>query len=114
MFIHHNLLRVVRKRSQLTQHDLAFVLSLSDYSNVSRWEAGMRTPNVEVMLTYHLLFQVPVEELFFRQRKEICKAILPRLEERVAYLKSSKSDSKLEARISYLLAAAERLSAIAS
>ncbi|MBS1595578.1 MAG: helix-turn-helix transcriptional regulator [Bacteroidetes bacterium] len=114
MFIHHNLLRVVRKRSQLTQHDLASILQLSDYSNVSRWEAGMRTPNVEVLLTYHLLFQVPVEELFFRQRAEICRVILPRLSARIDHLKTLTMDPKLNGRISYLASAAERLAAILS
>lgn len=114
MLIHHNLLRVFRKRSQLTQHDLASVLKLSDYSNVSRWEAGMRTPNVEVLLTYHLLFEVPAEELFFRQREQIRDAMLPRIRERVDYLSTLPADPKTSSRINFLLSAYDRLSGTAS
>lgn len=109
MNIQHNFLRVFRKRTQLTQLDVASVLKTSDYANVSRWENGIKKPAVEVLLSYHLLFGVPVEQLFERQKEEIRTAIVPRIHERVAYLKTLPDDLKTQSRINYLAGTAARL-----
>lgn len=110
MLIQHNLLRLVRKRSYLTQVDIASILSISDYANVSRWEAGLRLPNVEALLTYHLLFDVPIESLFERYKEELLPKLAGRISDRAEYLKGLPSDEKLEKRIAFLGAAAGRLS----
>ncbi len=67
-----NYLRVYRKRSELIQDDIAFILDLPDYSNISRYEKGQRTPTLELLLTYHHLFDVPIES-FFEQESDIVK-----------------------------------------
>ncbi|MCC6816190.1 MAG: helix-turn-helix transcriptional regulator [Saprospiraceae bacterium] len=70
-----NYLRVYRKRSGLIQEDIAYLLNLPDYSNISRYEKGQRSPNTELLLTYHHLFDVPVES-FYEQESEIVKVNL--------------------------------------
>lgn len=45
------LARLVRRRANLTQGDIAALLGV-DRSAVSRWEAGERTPRVEVLARY--------------------------------------------------------------
>lgn len=111
MLIQQNFLRIVRKRSQLTQIDIAAILKISDWSNVSRWEQGHRTPNVVVLLLYHLLFDIPIESLFDRQKNELKQIIVPRIEERIHYLSTFESDSKVQSRINYLGSVLARLTA---
>lgn len=102
MLIQHNFLRIVRKRTQLTQVDIASILRISDFANVSRWEQGLRTPNIEILLGYHLLFDTPIEQLFDRQRYELKRIIIPRIEERIRHLKSMPEDPKVLNRIGFL------------
>jgi transcriptional regulator with XRE-family HTH domain len=109
MLIQHNYMRTVRKRSLLTQTDIAFILKLSDYSNVSRWEAGLHKPSIEALLVYHLLFETPVESLFERQRTELVRTIIERIKERIDYLRSLESDPKIHSRITYLASVVTRL-----
>jgi transcriptional regulator with XRE-family HTH domain len=109
MLIQHNFLRIVRKRTQLTQVDIASILKISDFANVSRWEHGHNKPNVEVLLVYHLLFATPIETLFDRQRNELQPIIIPRIRERISHLKSLASDLKVQSRIDFLESVLTRL-----
>ena len=111
MLIQQNFLRLVRKRTQLTQVDIAAILRISDYANVSRWEQGQKTPNVEVLLVYHLLFNVPVESLFERQKEQLKPIILPRIRERISELRALPPDPKVEGRIRYLESVLGRITA---
>lgn len=110
MIIHHNYLRVYRKKSRLTQGDLAYVLDLGDYSNVSRWEHGQRQPNIETLLTYHLLFNLPIEMLFERQKNEMVGRVAQRTLELAQSLESDPDAEK--ARAEFLKGAHARLSAL--
>jgi transcriptional regulator with XRE-family HTH domain len=109
MLIQHNFLRIVRKRTQLTQVDIASILKVSDFANVSRWEQGHKTPNVEMLLAYHLIFGVPIESLFERQKHELKEVIVPRIRERISYLKTLNADPKMDSRIRFLSSVVERL-----
>lgn len=77
-----NYLRAYRKRSSLTQADIAFLMKLPDYSNISRYEKGQREPNVEFLLVYHLLFNTSVES-FFEPQSGI---MLPGLQKQIEIL----------------------------
>jgi transcriptional regulator with XRE-family HTH domain len=111
MFIQPNYLRVVRKKTQLTQIDIAALLKISDFANVSRWEQGLKMPNVDALLVYHLLFDVPIESLFDKQKSELKKVLASRIEERIGYLRKLPGDPKLESRIGFLSSALTRLAA---
>jgi transcriptional regulator with XRE-family HTH domain len=111
MLIQQNFLRIVRKRTQLTQVDIASILKISDFANVSRWEHGRNKPNVEVLLVYHLLFATPIETLFERQKHELKPVIIPRIRERISHLKSLESDLKVQSRIGFLESVLTRLTA---
>ena len=58
MTILQNNLRLYRKQSHLTQSDIAYIMALADYLNISHWELGNKTPNVDILLMYHLLFDI--------------------------------------------------------
>ncbi len=85
-----NYLRVYRKRSGLIQEDIAYLLNLPDYSNISRYEKGQRAPNTELLLTYHHLFDVPVES-FYEQESEIVRLnLIQRIRALISELKEEK------------------------
>jgi transcriptional regulator with XRE-family HTH domain len=111
MLIPHNFLRVVRKRTQLTQIDIASILRLPDIANVSRWEQGLKRPGVEVLLAYHLLFNVPIEALFERQKHELRQILIPRVHDRIAHLKTLGNDPKVTSRMAFLASVSDRLTA---
>lgn len=102
MHIKHNYLRWHRRKSSLTQEDLIFILGAKDKSVVSRWEQGDRKPDVYTLLSYHLLFGIPIETMFERQRQALAKGISDRIRERMEYLKRSRPDGIALKRIAFL------------
>jgi transcriptional regulator with XRE-family HTH domain len=111
MHIQHNYLKLVRKRSSLTQSDIAALLNLSDYSNICRWERGHHSPNMDALMLYHLLFDVPIETLFDRQKSEYRATILERIRAYLLRLKALDPDPKLIRRMGYLESTLTRLTA---
>ncbi|WP_414692204.1 helix-turn-helix domain-containing protein [Olleya sp. UBA1516] len=60
------LLSHYRKDANLPLHDVAFLLGI-DKGNLSKVERGMRQANPNIYLLYHMLFGVPLNELFAEQ-----------------------------------------------
>lgn len=109
MHIQQNSLRLVRKRTKLTQIDMASILKTPDFANISRWEQGLKTPSLDILIGYHLLFNIPIESLFERQKNTPRKTLIPRIEERIKYLKMLEPDLKIQGRIDCLIAILKRL-----
>jgi transcriptional regulator with XRE-family HTH domain len=86
-------------------------MALADYSNISHWELGNKTPNAEILLMYHLLFDIPIESFFERQKQELKETIRERVKQLVEQLKCGPTDAKLAKRIAFLESAFNRLSA---
>jgi transcriptional regulator with XRE-family HTH domain len=65
-----NYLRTHRKRSGLTQREVAFLLGFENGNQVSRYEKRLRLPPLETALACEAIFGVPIAELFagIRQR----------------------------------------------
>jgi transcriptional regulator with XRE-family HTH domain len=59
-----NYLRMHRKRSGLTQRDVAFLLGCENGAQVSRYEKRKRVPPLQTALACEAVFGVPVSELF--------------------------------------------------
>jgi transcriptional regulator with XRE-family HTH domain len=91
------------------QTDVAFVMQLSDYANVSRWERGERIPDIEKLLMYELLFNVPISELFDRQKSEVAQAMAKRIGSLLSELKTPYPTSIVADRIAYLDSVLTRL-----
>lgn len=60
----HNYLRAHRKRTGLTQDELALLLGCKDGTKVSRYERLCRAPNLETAFACQAIFSVPAHELF--------------------------------------------------
>lgn len=112
MLIQHNYLSLTRKKSFLTQSDIAFVMKLPDYANVSRWENGQREPSLEALLLFELLFDTPIAVLFERLKCELVPILAERIMTRIQQLKESPSDSTTPKRIDYLHVAFTRLASL--
>jgi transcriptional regulator with XRE-family HTH domain len=59
-----NYLRTYRKRSGLSQDEVAFLLGCQNGTKVSRYERFSRKPNLETLLAYEMVFGAPARELF--------------------------------------------------
>src|SRR6266566_9083033 len=59
-----NYIRRHRKRSCLTQEDVAFLLGSKSSASVSRHERFKQTPDLQTLLAYEILFRTPVRNLF--------------------------------------------------
>src|SRR5947199_10723983 len=59
-----NYLRTYRRRSFLSQDEVAFLLGAKTGTRVTRHEGSNRTPKMETALGYEVLFGVPLRELF--------------------------------------------------
>lgn len=73
-----NYLRTYRKRSYLSQDEVAFLLGSKNGSKVSRYENFSRMPSPETILAYELVFGVPANELFAGVFQKVEKEVLRR------------------------------------
>ena len=73
-----NYLRTYRKRSGLSQDEVAFLLGCQSGTKVSRYERFNRKPALETALACRVVFGAPVEELFAGVYQKVEKKILNR------------------------------------
>ena len=73
-----NYVWIYRKRSGLTQDEVAFLLGCESGTKVSRYERYTRKPNLETLFGYELLLGAPGRELFAGTFEKIGKKILRR------------------------------------
>ncbi len=59
-----NYLRAFRKRSYLSQDEVAYLLGCKNGSKISRYERFSREPNFRTALAYAALFNRPLPDLF--------------------------------------------------
>lgn len=97
-----NLLRTYRKKTELSIEDVSQLLNMQDSSTLSRCERGCRKPNLEIIFTYHLLFEVSIEKLFENEMKFIYRKIGKNIDPLIEELSKQNLTRKVEARISFL------------
>jgi DNA-binding XRE family transcriptional regulator len=71
--------RTHRKRSGLTQCELARLLGYRNSGRVSRHERGITVPSLNAALSYEILFRVPICDLFPALHEAVVKNIEGRL-----------------------------------
>jgi len=97
-----NLLRTYRKKTELSIEDVSRLLSMPDSSTLSRCERGYRKPNLEIIFTYHILFEVSVEKLFENEMKFTYATIALNIEPLIEDLMKQDITKKVEAKIAFL------------
>ena len=104
-----NYLRAYRKKTHVTQFDVAFLLGLDENSLLSRWESGERPPSLEAIISYHLLFNTPPLDFFVNQRNEVRQKLIIGISQLLSMLKSQDKNANVQQRIDYLESALTRL-----
>ena len=61
-----------RKGNGVLLKEMARIIGV-DSGNLSRIEAGINTPNIHIIIAYHILLKVPIENLLKKHFPEITK-----------------------------------------
>lgn len=88
-----NYLRTYRKKSSLTQQEIAYLLGRKNGAQFSRYETRRRLPSLRIALAYEAIFKVPVAELFAGVRDSVNREISGRIDKLSADLQE-KSNQK--------------------
>jgi len=59
-----NYIQMHRERVGLSQEDLALLIAVEQRASVSRYEQGLRFPNLETLLALEIVFDQPIAKLF--------------------------------------------------
>ncbi|MGO8735354.1 MAG: helix-turn-helix transcriptional regulator [Terriglobia bacterium] len=73
-----NYLRAYRKRSGLSQNDVASLIGTQTGASISRYERFSRQPTLQTALAYEVIFGIPAQELFSGLFEGAKKATLAR------------------------------------
>jgi DNA-binding XRE family transcriptional regulator len=73
-------LRTLRRRSALSQDDVAFLLGTFVGTRVSRHETGVCAPRLEVALVYALIFDVSIETMYEDDLRRLERGVCERAE----------------------------------
>ena len=73
-----NYLRTYRKRSGLSQKEMAFLLGCREESKVSRYERRLRHPNLKTLAAYEAIFGVATRDLFAGVFEKVDKNVVKR------------------------------------
>jgi transcriptional regulator with XRE-family HTH domain len=73
-----NYLKTYRKRTALSQDEVAFLLGCKSGTKVSRYERHARKPNLETLFAYEMVFGAPARELFAGVYQKVEKRITNR------------------------------------
>jgi transcriptional regulator with XRE-family HTH domain len=92
-----NYLKSYRKRSGLTQREVAFLLGWKHGEQLLRYEKHHRIPPFRIALAFEAIFKVPVTELFAGANDSIVGEIGTRIETLTAELQK-RNDRGKEAR----------------
>lgn len=95
-----NNLKFYRERGNMPLQDVATLLDIPS-SNLARYESGQRNPTPEVIILYHILFGVALNDLFLPLVKTVKHNLIHRSLGLIELLKVNQSP-KSSKRIAYL------------
>lgn len=93
-----NYLRTYRRKSGLTQREVAFLLGRKNGAQLSRYEKQRRLPPLRTALAFEAIYKIPLAELFAGLRESVGHDTA----ERIAVLNAdfqADSDSKRQRRL---------------
>lgn len=99
-----NYIRTYRKRSSLTQVEVAFLLGTKSGAAVSRHERFKQTPDLQTLLAYEMLFRTPVRSLFSGTHEKVEKKLLHRIRLLIRKLTEFRHGRHIQRKIEVLMA----------
>jgi transcriptional regulator with XRE-family HTH domain len=103
-----NYLKTWRKRSGLTQHELAFLLGNQTAAQVSRFERQARIPNLNTAFSFQAIFDVPAHELLPESYRKAERSIALRADLLSHHLQTSRNSARKRLKLSLLSAVVAR------
>jgi transcriptional regulator with XRE-family HTH domain len=97
-----NYLRVVRKRSGVSQRELGFLLGAHQGESVSRYEHGDRLPSFDALVAYEMIFGTRACDLFPNRCEKIEKNVQARVRKLVTKLAKQPQTSRRQHTIARL------------
>ena len=91
-----NYLRTYRKRTGLSQRDIAYLLGGHDAARVSRYEHFNSTPSLRIALAFVIIFQKTARELFSGEYQKVEKVVQSRARSFAARLATCKHDQSVD------------------
>lgn len=73
-----NYILAQRRATGLTQDELAILLGLEGRASVSRYEIGVRQPELETLIALEMVFDLPIQELFAGVAERVGEALVAR------------------------------------
>lgn len=94
-------LKQARRSASLTLQDMAYLLDM-DFSNLSKYEMGKKTPPARVIIAYHVITKTPLKKLFRYRILGIIDTVSSRATSLISQLEEEASTPKLKERIAHL------------
>ena len=85
----HNYLRTHRKRSGLSQADVAILLGCKYGTKISRYERQARVPSIETLIALEVVFRTPTRDLFAGVYDDVERQVKRRAKRLLKELKSA-------------------------
>lgn len=101
-------IRTHRKRSGLTQDELAFLLGTNGGSRVSRYERLSREPNLRTAFAYQVIFGIPPHQLFPAIFHEVKRTVVRQAKLLSVTVGKEQTSQRTERKIQFVLALATR------
>ncbi len=98
----HNYLKTYRKRSGLSQDEVAFLLGCQSGTKVSRYERLSRKPNWETMAGCEVVYRAPMCELLAGAYQKVEEIIHQRAQILVGKLSAQKPNRARRRKLEYL------------
>lgn len=95
-------LRTYRRRSALTQRQVAWLLGCQAGSKVSRYERFARTPSLPTVIAYELILGTPARELFRGTYEAVILVIARRVRDLLRGLRKQQTSRLLVSQIAAL------------
>lgn len=95
-------LKRARKRSPLTLDDVRMLLKQKSWGPLSRVESGKQHPSLDVVIGYHVLFNIPFEQLVARETQDFKVFLEGYAEARIDEITHTSKSVDLAERIHFL------------
>ena len=107
-----NYIRAYRKRTRLTQQDVAFIIGSKSGAGISRHERFKQTPDLQTLLAYEMLFRTPVRNLFDGTHRKVERKLLRRIRLLIRKLRETGRGRRARGKVEVLSAYLEERAAV--
>ena len=95
-------LRMYRRRTGLSQDDVAYLLGVVSGTNLSRHEVGGRIPLLGTALAYEIIFRTSIRDLYEGEVRRLEEDILLRAQGLCALLQRNPKTTERERKLAFL------------